>query len=73
MDQLEVELESELQKLPWFTTEASGPERSSDFFETEFSDEELNKLDGQNLESYQHNHLNWIRNYAMCSLKSRTA
>lgn len=36
MDQLEGELESELQKLPWFTTEASGPERSSDFFEVFF-------------------------------------
>lgn len=36
MDQLEVELESELQKLPWCTTEASGPERCSDFFEVCF-------------------------------------
>lgn len=36
MDHLEAELHSELQKLPWCTAEASGPERDSDYFEVCF-------------------------------------
>ncbi|XP_074353794.1 uncharacterized protein LOC141692758 isoform X2 [Apium graveolens] len=63
MDQLEAELQSELQKLPWCTAEASGPARGSDFFEfdleplygdpTEASAEEFDSLDNPDLETYQ--------------------
>lgn len=36
MDQLERELQSELQKLPWGPAEASGPKRGSEYFEVCF-------------------------------------
>ncbi|KAL1813201.1 uncharacterized protein LOC108225275 [Daucus carota subsp. sativus] len=55
MDQLEAELQSELQKLPWCTAEASVPERGSDYFETEVTTEEFDKLDNPDLITYEDN------------------
>ncbi|KAK2977582.1 hypothetical protein RJ640_007218 [Escallonia rubra] len=56
MDQLEAELESELQKLPQCTTEASGPEDGIlDTFSNGILAEEYRKPNGQNSESYQYN------------------
>ncbi|EYU38521.1 hypothetical protein MIMGU_mgv1a012079mg [Erythranthe guttata] len=45
MDQLEAELESELQKLPWCATASSGSEGRPDFFEAEILAKEV-KSDG---------------------------
>ncbi|KAK1389510.1 Protein POLAR LOCALIZATION DURING ASYMMETRIC DIVISION AND REDISTRIBUTION [Heracleum sosnowskyi] len=53
MDQLEAELQSELQKLPWCTAEAYGPARGSDYFETEVLAEEFDSRDNPDLKTYQ--------------------
>ncbi|KAA8518788.1 hypothetical protein F0562_016438 [Nyssa sinensis] len=56
IDQLEAELESELQKLPWCTKEASALEgRRSDISEIELSVEGKNESEGQTSSSYQIN------------------
>ncbi|KAH7867204.1 hypothetical protein Vadar_030401 [Vaccinium darrowii] len=53
LDRLEAELESELQKLPWCSAEASGLDaRTSDICETDASIEGFCKPDGQDSSSY---------------------
>ncbi|KAI5664580.1 hypothetical protein M9H77_23903 [Catharanthus roseus] len=57
MDQLEAELETELQKLPWYTMECWGFEDRTDTFEANFSDEvsarAFHRTDDENLYSHQ--------------------
>ncbi|KAK3038409.1 hypothetical protein RJ639_030575 [Escallonia herrerae] len=56
MDQLKAELESELQKLPQCTTEASGPEDGIlDTFSNGILAEEYREPNGHNSESYRYN------------------
>ncbi|CAI9766310.1 unnamed protein product [Fraxinus pennsylvanica] len=55
MDQLEAELESELQKLPWCTTEGSGSEGRTDIFYAEALAEEYLQADHQNSNPIQFN------------------
>uniref|UniRef100_A0A5B7C2V3 Uncharacterized protein n=1 Tax=Davidia involucrata TaxID=16924 RepID=A0A5B7C2V3_DAVIN len=56
IDQLEAELESELQKLPWCSKEASGLEgRRSNICETELSAEGFNEPEDQTSNSHQFN------------------
>ncbi|KAI5665323.1 hypothetical protein M9H77_24646 [Catharanthus roseus] len=53
MDQLEAELETELQKLPWSTMECLGFEDRTDTFEDEVSAREFHRTDDENLYSHQ--------------------
>ncbi|KAL3531911.1 hypothetical protein ACH5RR_005432 [Cinchona calisaya] len=55
MEQLEAELESELEKLPWYSEEGSGLEGRADASETEVLAREFDPADDQNIISHQFN------------------
>ncbi|KAJ8532862.1 hypothetical protein K7X08_015751 [Anisodus acutangulus] len=54
MDQLEAELESELQKLPWCATEDMDLNGGRDPCKDDFLEKEFNQADDHNVETYQH-------------------
>ncbi|CAN4121580.1 unnamed protein product [Withania somnifera] len=53
MDQMEAELESELQKLPWYATEGTDLDGGRDTCRGGFLDKEFNQTDDPNAETYQ--------------------
>ncbi|MCD7462811.1 hypothetical protein HAX54_049394 [Datura stramonium] len=53
MDQLEAELESELQKLPWCGTEGTHLDGGKDPCRDDFLEKEFNQADNRNAETYQ--------------------
>ncbi|XP_073044409.1 uncharacterized protein [Primulina eburnea] len=55
IDQLEVELESELQKLPWCAIESSDTEARTGFLQDEFLSNEVHQEDCYKFNSFQHN------------------